>query len=328
MSHERPRLYWLRAKHSSATAFANDSGECSPMNQRGNRGGLFIYKSVTIPPGVVLALRFEIMDDDGAGSSSSSDEASSSCPKRVPFDWYAMPPPSGVTLVDELVSRNDDLIAAIEENAKLGRLDHCLAYQRLVKSNLLKLMSLVELVKRQGGIQQSSLWPAARVSTPLNEYWNPNDFPSAFNPLDILQDVPCEACKTSKRSGKSCRRDCKHVAPNWNAPRTFGSGQRMLTDQVSSRLNQPDEGNPPAKNSRRRWTDQEHQICLEVAAEFGPRAYKQMAMRLGGTRTAEQIRSHMNKCAKRQPTSSVLLSQQEVQSTPPLNKAQEEGEYL
>lgn len=76
-------------------------------------------------------------------------------------------------------------------------------------------------VVAEGGNLQDHLWPNKRLpeheSYPYPKgYWNPNDFPEDFNPLDLLEDVPCTACKRNKRSGRFCRQELNHEAPNWN----------------------------------------------------------------------------------------------------------------
>lgn len=61
------------------------------------------------------------------------------------FDWWTMPPPTGITWVHELLSRNELLIQAIRENKELGRLNQCVEYQKTLQTNLLRLVDFCDL---------------------------------------------------------------------------------------------------------------------------------------------------------------------------------------
>lgn len=61
------------------------------------------------------------------------------------FDWWSMPPPTGITWVHELLSRNELLIQAIRENEEIGRLNQCVEYQKILQTNLLRLVDFCDM---------------------------------------------------------------------------------------------------------------------------------------------------------------------------------------
>ena len=113
------------------------------------------------------------------------------------------------------------MLKAIEANLEIGRLAHCVAYQKIVQENLLKLCDFADLAKEiieSGKDLQDYLWPRVR-----SKGWNPLDCPEGFDPYDYLEHVPCAVCKKNKRSGKTCRDDYKHEEPNFNWVNPVGS---------------------------------------------------------------------------------------------------------
>jgi len=228
--------------------------------------------------------------------------------------------PRRIIWVEELVQRNEELIAAVAENQALNRVADAAALQEALQKNLLALCQYIDLA-REVAVDDDDAAESDGTDDLVDR---------------LIVEVPCAECKRIRNSGERCRKRLRHTGANWDyrpsskedgvdgvtwhmgpedqaaafhefqrrrreaEAREAGEAEtRKKSDQLEhesqlrtlEQIRKKHELNETAQlaqiRGRKRWSDEEHDRCLEGVKEHGPKAFKLIAAMLQ-SRTAER----------------------------------------
>ncbi|KAJ1429314.1 hypothetical protein B484DRAFT_396448 [Ochromonadaceae sp. CCMP2298] len=201
---------------------------------------------------------------------------------------------SELTIAQQLLEHNEDIIAAIVENLQLGRLEDCMAHYSILHANLVGLAT--ELDNFPGAEEDPYRFLQALPDQVMRKDLLEDLQPASKNTTPRPQIPPCAECLGAGRGGQQCREVLGHL----HACAHFSSSEREdlfhATQVLSARHQQisQDAQMGKCKRNYKRWGEHEKYTLLVAISIFGTKDVATFKDLLE-TRSENQIRSFISK---------------------------------